>query len=355
MKYENLLTKWVVDKIEKDYGDDIALLIAVEGHETDHDGHGKVFDYYVPCTERGNELAQTFIIDGIGHDLYPRSWERLEKSADLDEMTLVLANGEILYARSEEDADRFHALKRKLAENLADSVFVYGKALERLDSARELYRTLAFEEKSYCARSQASFIHLYLSQAVAFMNHSFTDSPLFSERQSYDNSPESRIYHCPDLDLVPDSFFAYGRSLLTNREVREIRKVSHALIETTEEFVLARRPVTVAQTKEINYQNLADWYQELSLTWRRIRFFCREDMAEEAYRDACYLQDELLVIGEEFCLEEYNLLGSFEANALNHLALRCEKVEKAIRQTITEHGIKINEYASIAAFLEANA
>ncbi len=355
MEHDNLLTKWVIGRIEKEYKDDIALLIAVKGHATHGDGHGEVFDYYVPCTERGNGLAQTFIIDGIGHDLYPRSWERLEKSAELDEMTLVLAKAEILYARSKEDADRFLALQRKLEDNLANPVFVYGKALERLDSAKDLYRSLAFEEKTYRARSQAGFIQHYLSAAVAFMNHSFADSALFSERQAYNSSTESRIYHCPELESVPDSFFEYGRCLLTCGDVRQIREVTHGLIGTTEKFVLARKPAAVDAAREINYQNLADWYQELSLTWRRIRFFCRVNKVEEAYRDACYLQDELLVAAEEFCLEEFNILDSFDPDALIHLELRCDITEQAIRRIITENGAKINEYTSVAAFLDANA
>lgn len=355
MECTNSLTKWVIDKIEKEYRDDIALLIAVKGHSTDNDGHGEVFDYYVPDSEKGNELAQTFIIGGIGHDLYPRSWERLEKSANLNEMTLVLANAEVLYARSKEAADKFHALQQKLADNLKNPVFIYTKALERLDSAMELYRTLAFEEKSYRARSQACFIHLYLSQAVAFMNHSFTDSPLFSEKQTYDPSPESRIYHCPDLVLVPDSFFEYARQLLTGRDVNQIRHIIHSLIRTTKKFVLERKPQIETKAEEINYQNLADWYQELSLTWRRIHFFCQENMVENAYKDACYLQDELLVIAEEFHLEEFNVLDSFTTDSLIHLSMRCQSVEQVIRRIITAHGIRINEYASLDDFLAANA
>ena len=74
----NTLTQWVIDKIRNEYRDDISLLLSVKGHCTDGDGHGEVFDYFIPETERGCSLARTFIIDGVGHDLYPRSWERME-------------------------------------------------------------------------------------------------------------------------------------------------------------------------------------------------------------------------------------------------------------------------------------
>jgi len=51
-------------------------IIGIKGHSTDGDNHGECFDYFVPATKRGEELAETFIIDGVGHDMYPRSWER---------------------------------------------------------------------------------------------------------------------------------------------------------------------------------------------------------------------------------------------------------------------------------------
>ena len=56
------LTKWVIDKIEKEYKDDVALLIGIKGHSTDGDEHGEIFDYFVPATERGNELSETFTL-----------------------------------------------------------------------------------------------------------------------------------------------------------------------------------------------------------------------------------------------------------------------------------------------------
>ena len=120
MKDMNRLTDWVIRKIENEYKDDVALLLAVHGHSTDDDQHGVCFDYFVPATERGCELAETFIIDGVGHDLYPRSWERLEDSVEMNDMPIVLDGAEILYARSKEDEERFLDMKRRLKDNLND-------------------------------------------------------------------------------------------------------------------------------------------------------------------------------------------------------------------------------------------
>jgi hypothetical protein len=76
------LTNWAITQIQNKYKDDVALLIAISGHSLEDDCHGECFDYFVPANENGNMLAQTFIIDGVGHDLYPRSWERIRNMAE---------------------------------------------------------------------------------------------------------------------------------------------------------------------------------------------------------------------------------------------------------------------------------
>lgn len=354
MKEMHPLTEWAIKKIVTEYKEDIALLIGIKGHATAGDNHGECFDFFVPATERGYKLSQTFIIDGIGHDLYPRSWERLEASANLQDMAIVLTGATILYARSKEDVTRFEALQKKLADNLQNPAFVYGKALECLDKALDIYRSFMFEEKSYRARSEAEYIHLYLSQAVAYLNHTVTDSPIFNERQAYDTTPESSIYHCPAMLHVPDGFFTYARLLLSTQDVTVLRDIVHGLIRTTRDFILGRKPAAACDSKEINYEDLADWYQELSLTWRRIRYFCKQGMVEKAYNDACYLQNELLYVAEEFHTEELNLLDSFIPEDLELLALRSNELEKIIRKIITDHSININEYLSLEDFLTAD-
>ena len=108
---------------------------------------------------------------------------------------------------------------------------------------------------------------------------------------------------------------------------------------------------TEKENAKIDFQNLADWYQELSLTWRRIRYFCKNNMAEKAYIDACYLQEEFLYIAQEYNIEELNLLDSFDKENLSLLADRSNQLEKIIQGILAEHQIKINSYNSVEDFL----
>lgn len=356
------LTKWVIDKIEKEYKDDVALLIGIKGHSTDGDEHGEIFDYFVPATERGNELSETFIIDGVGHDLYPRSWERLENSVNLNDMSIVLDNATILYSRSEKDTNRFEECRKRLHENLHNDTFVYGKALECMDKALEIYRSMIFEEKLYRVRSEADCIHEWLSRALAYLNHTYTESAIYSESQAYNKDEKSRMYSCPEMKSVPDGFFANAQKLLETDDVEVLRKTVFALLKATRSFILEHKPEVSpagdsadgSSKKDeliVDYQGLADWYQELSLTWRRLCYFCQNNMVEKAYTDACYLQEEFLYIAQEYKVQEFNLLDSFDKDNLSLLAERANSLEIIIKRILTEHGVKINSYSSVEDFL----
>ncbi len=348
------LTDWVIQKIENEYKDDVALLLAVQGHNTAEDQHGVTFDFYVPATERADELAETFIIDGIGHDLYPRSWERLENSVVLNDMPIVIDGAEILYARSKEDEERFMDLKKRLHENLQNPEFIYGKALEYMDKALEIYRTLIFEDKIYRVCSEAGCIHSYLSKAVAVLNHTYAEGAIMSEKQAYNDDLDSRIYHCPEMKEVPEDFFQNAERLMTEKDSEKLKEVVLKLLKATRKFILDREPMRQPQEiSEVDYQNFADWYQELSLTWRRIRFFVKNNMVEEAYCDALYLQEELFYVAQEFQVEEMNLLDAFDPNDLGKLRERADLLEQKILEVLADHRTSVNSYESLEVFLKA--
>ena len=170
------------------------------------------------------------------------------------------------------------------------------------------------------------------------------------------------MYSCPEMKTVPDGFFANARKLLESDDTEVLRKTVFALLKTTRSFILEHKPVSSSASassddpatkaaSKVDYHGLADWYQELSLTWRRLRYFCKNNMVEKAYTDACYLQEEFLYIAQEYKVQELNLLDSFDKDNLSLLAERANSFEIIIKGILAKHGVKINSYSSVEDFL----
>jgi hypothetical protein len=85
----------LIEKISKDYKDDIALVVIMGSYIYGETHSRSDLDmFFVPNTERGYNLGFTFIIDGIGFDYWPISWERLEHIANFDErITSIITAG----------------------------------------------------------------------------------------------------------------------------------------------------------------------------------------------------------------------------------------------------------------------
>ena len=337
----NQLTNWAISKIKEEYPEDVALLIALEGHDVDGDGHGKCFDYFVPATDRGNGLSRTFIIDGIGYDLYPRSWERMERTATLeDASTFCLGSAKILYSRSEADTARFESIRQQLFTNLADKTFVYQKALEKLDTAMDLYRTLMFEGRAYQVRMAVGYIAHYLIDAVTFLNGTYVK-----------DLSEGKLPHLRGLAKLPDSFLAYYEAILRAQSESDLKNLAHLLISTTRGFIESYKPAKDAAQGSPDFQNLADWYQEISLWWRRLYYYCRTGNADAAFIEACQIQSELNIIGTEFNLKEMDLLGAYDAARLHTLHERAAEWEAYIIAEIEAHGASVARYNSFEDFM----
>ena len=319
------LKDWALNKIKEEYADDVALLVAVSGHSINNDGHGECFDYFIPATERGYELSQTFIVAGIGYDLYPRSWERTEATASLDDgPTLCLENAEIIYSRSKEDEERFNSIRKKLYSNLANKHFMIQKGLEQLDVAMNLYSSLIFQDKMYQVRMAVGYISKYLAKTIAYLNHTSLDIYV---KEKIDSMQEA-----------PKKFIAYNEAILQATTTVELNKLAFSMIDEVRKFVEAHKKDNVQKNENPDYSNLAGWYHELSLTFRRMRYYCDMGNNEGVFIESCHLQNELGIVQEEFGLKEMDLLGYYNPEILEDIKEQANLLEQYIIYEIERHG-----------------
>ena len=344
MQTNTQLADWAVRKIESEYKEDVCLLLEHKTLRLEKDQDQLSFSFYIPATSRANGLAQSFMIQGLGYDLFPMSWERIERMADVKEYnTTCLADAVILYARSEEDRRRFESLRAKLRANLQNPHWMRQRALEWVDVAVEAYREMLFEPKLYKVRENAGHICDVLSIAVAFANGAY-----------FPHGQTRQLKALKAMARVPEGFAALYERVIRERNLETQKALCHEMIALTKQFLSGADQGSMPRPSEPDFSELAAWYHELSYTWRRVYHWCAEGDPVNAYLWACNLQGEVERVGEEFGIEDRDILGSFDAQDLPAFQKRAAEVERGFLQAMEENGAKLDHYATVEAFLERN-
>lgn len=337
------LADWAVRKIESEYRDDVCLLLGRWARHIDQEQEELCFHYYVPATSRSNGLARTFIIDGIGYDLFPMSWERVERMADLrGDNPTNLDNAEILYARNDDDRQRFASLQARLRANLQNPHFMYNRALEALNTAMQFHREMLFEEDLCMVRENAGYICMKTADAVAFANQQYLGDML------------DRFKALLSMKKAPAGFTDLSERIICAKTADEQKRLCHDIIAVTKKFLDENDKNTVRRISAPDFSELAFWYQELSYTWRRVYLRCEKNDPINAYLWCCFLQNEVDKVGADFGIPDVDILSAFDADNLPAFRKRAECVEQHIVAAIEAHGVKIESYPSVEEFLQQN-
>lgn len=335
------LRDWLLRTIETEYAEDIDLVIVHDHLVLPEDDFKKAFDFFVPATPRGEKLARTFIIHDIGLDLYPRSWERLEGMARLEDWnTGILADARIIYSRTPEAAARFANIQEKLRANLADPAFMYQKALENLNSAMELYKTMLFKETMSSLRLAAGYIRNYLAIALAYLNRTYLK-----------NSQEDILEELAQMPMLPEGILPMMRKVIDAVSAPQLKELCYQMIWSVRRLLEEQQEPAAAE-KGSELSGLADWYHELAYTWRRIRYYCRKGDGQRSYQWGIYLQEELNVVCEEFGLEPMDLMGQYDPGDLMQFAGRADAFEQRILAVLAEHKVPVLRYACVDDFVK---
>ncbi len=227
-KRNDKIIEWVVNKIKNDYKDDISLLVIYGSYINGTANHLSDVDFYfIPKTERAYELCKTFIIEGIGFDLFPMSWERVEGLAEFNEcLTPLLANVKIGYSNSEKDITRFIELQEKLKKNLMNNRFMLEKAIYNVEKAMIYYTKMLIEEDICAIRTLAGQVLMSLSDSVAYANQTYFSRGLKKQLEDLNS-----------MKKVPTNYLSLYVSIIKANSSKEIKQYCCEIIKETDEFL----------------------------------------------------------------------------------------------------------------------
>lgn len=345
MKRNDMIVDWVVKKIQKEYKDDVSLLLTYGSYENGTANPLSDVDFYfIPKTKNAYKLCKTFIVEGVGFDLFPMSWERVEGLAELNEcLTPCLGNVKVLYCNSEEDKMRFQNLQNILKKNLNNKAFMLHKGYNQLEKAMNLYKTMLFEEDICELRTLSGYIVMTLSDAVAYANQTYFNRGL-----------KKQIEDLKNMESTPEDFVFLYESVINANSELEIKQCCHKIIKNTKNFLNRKTEKPKEEEKKANYESLAELYKEIVSTWNKIYICCDSGDSVLAYISGTCLQNELNEASMENGLDKFNLMDAYNSKHLEKFKERAVELQKKFVKIIEGNGVNIEKYDTVEEFIKNN-
>lgn len=331
----------ILDKVKKEYKDDVSLVCCygsyVNGTSTTM---SDVDFYFVPRTDRANELITTFIIGGIGYDFWAIPWERLERFSNFDEpLVSLVADCRIVYCGREEDRRRFLELQNKIEAIKKQPINrkMLDKAEECIKSAMTEYCKISISENKAEIRQGSGRLLLDISDSVVLMNNSYFKYGIKKQLAEI-----LRVQH------VPMEFENLYNRIIRSQSPKMVRESCLKMISST--YALHQKLRDGIQVKENPKDVLSGLYEEICSTWNKIYKACDNEDANLAFLAGTCLQRELDSISRTCGIPELSFMGQFSFSNLQFFKAAARKVEELFIDQLRKAGLPIKTYDSVEAF-----
>ena len=337
----------LIDKIKRDYTDDIALVVVMGSHIYGETHSRSDLDmFFVPKTARGRKLEFTFILDGIGYDFWGISWERLARIAAYEErITSIITEGQVLYCASQSDRERWEALKASALDTGDRNKFVH-KARAKLDEVYKDYAGLLGAASLSEARRHALEIIYTVTTALALLNRITVKRGRGRLR--------GEILAMP---LVPEDFASLYDTVFVCSDIARIQAAYGQLIKNTE-ILIAHEEGTLGAEASFA-EELTGFYEELINYYNKIYHACEIGDASGALFPCVEIVHE---IGEACAgtgvstAHLPDIVGAYDPEKLEQLAAAAHEHQTQFVELLAANGVKLKEFGSwgkLETFLES--
>ncbi len=325
----------ILKKIKTEYKDDVAVM-CLYGSYVYNENHKKsdLDFYYIPKTNRGYELAKTFIINDIGFDFFPISWERAEDISNFREMNVpLICDAQVIYYGSDDDLKKFEALRTKAKSGEKD---LTDKKNELIKKSKVLLSEIALGERSKYKKSNT----------VAFIN--CVVELLYVANKSYIRRGYSiSIDECENLNIKPENVKEKLQNLLFESEAKALFEGCVDLLREIEHLFNYKNEETYNIA-----ENLAGFYEEAKSHYNKIYYACDLNNPTTVLMASDSLQTDLIhCMGEKwYFMHLPEIVESFDKGNLVKFKEVVELHENQFRKILSENNVHICEYMNIGEF-----
>ncbi|RCW49155.1 kanamycin nucleotidyltransferase C-terminal domain-containing protein [Paenibacillus prosopidis] len=353
----------LIKHIKNNYSNDIAIVAYYGSYAQGTATKRSDLDFFfIPASADGYRASIQFILDDISFDFWPISWERAERMASLaDPQTTIIADCRLLYARSDEDRNRFMRLRDSIAaiqepehglqltqraESLLHDAYVHLYKMSRMDPLADLtfYRSEAYD------------VLTKVIQSLGLLNQTY-----FTVGWGKNKDQILR------LPLKPDHLESLYETIITAQLPADIRSACERLTEATLELVAKHRGMY--STAPSYPDRMKGFYEETKGTFDKIITACEKNDYDTAYFAAIRIQDEIayfLHLAEKgyppFQLElnsQYQVYKKLGLPDLIHLLAPGDlkplqaavvRLDVLLLSHLKANGVEINSFESIEQF-----
>lgn len=332
----------LIDKIKKEYKDDVAVVVMMGSHLYGETHSLSDLDmYFVVNTPRGYELGKTFIIDGIGFDFWPISWERMTRIANHDErITAIITEGQVLYYGSDADLARFNTLKT-LALDVSEPKKFIDKAQNVLKNAYKPYFELQSAQTLAQARKLGTQIVFAVTNALALIN-----------KDTVKRGRGKLKAELLAMPLIPDAFETHYDVLFESDAIEAIQSAMQALIKNTAVLIASESARYASEHPENAQEKLSGFYEELINFYNKIT----HGIAVSDYVTVFYAANEIVLeledvfSGTGVSLETLpDIIGSFNLNDMARYAKTVINHQVALETLLAGLGVSITTFKDFEA------
>ena len=303
------LINMVIERAKRDFPDDIAL-IGLTGSFEHGDFHEKsdLDLIIVNNTDAGWGIANCFIFDGVGYDIYCTPWENLEAKSRLENTGVSsLTELKMLYCAKPEYMDRFNGLKQRALASLAEPVGknCIERAKKHIDLAKQDYTDTLLSDDAGAVRYAAGGVLYNLVNALVNLNNTCIRQGLkryFEEIRSY--------------KYLPENFMELYTAVIDAKTVPQMREAALSMLKSVVTLCEAMWSDLVVRPSP-SYDNLRGTYEELWSNHRnKVKCCAAFNDKSFAFLEAVFAQNYLDEMTKDRGTRKFDLMCHFDPDDL---------------------------------------
>jgi RimJ/RimL family protein N-acetyltransferase/predicted nucleotidyltransferase len=352
------ILKTLQEALLRKMGDEVELIFQYGSHVRGATHRYSDVDLsWVPAHETTWDSITVLVGERLA-DLYPMHWSKLERMAELRNVSAsVLLHSRILYQRDEAAAQRFHSLAARL-----EALQQPDAQPEMVRRALEIFRTVGYDAYLLRLAAEAAHATACLQHTQAILRTVLHCLAVANQAVVDTRKPEQVLA----LPRLPADFAATVQRAVAAHEPAELLAASEALLRTTRAFLLAeqRRILRYETTFPVVFDSA---YPELKRDLQGILLGCeRQDLYSlktsllSLYHELSRMLAQALT-GVEY--GSFNSLAEYEQDlaalgfpALTpHLATgdfaalhrQCLLFDQHLRTFLTERAVELNDFVTL--------